>query len=89
MFTDALLDVLNGGDPSYPPELSLNDIRDLTWEKLGTKSEEPVRPALYLRTNPKAILRRVLLCFQTLGTGVTLIHLRHRRFRLNHRQSLR
>lgn len=48
MFTDALLDVLNGGDPSYPPELSLNDIRDLTWEKLGTKSEEPVRPALYL-----------------------------------------
>lgn len=47
MFTDALLDVLNGGDPSYPPELSLNDIRDLTWEKLGTKSEEPVRPALY------------------------------------------
>jgi len=47
MFTDALLRVLLNGDRSYPPDLTLAQVRDLTWENLDALYSKPVRPVLH------------------------------------------
>lgn len=47
MFSDALLNVLQKGDPDRAGDLTLVDIRDLTWEQLRGQHQKPVRPALH------------------------------------------
>lgn len=62
MFSGALLDVLSGGADDAPPRLSLNDLKDLVWDRLRDRfQDEAVRPEVHVPEQREGMLNQVPL----------------------------